>query len=251
MGNFGPCFGLGSSKKEKLLPKDVPEQKTDVASKVVSVSVDNEDTEEFDEFKRTISQAFWAFSGYSKFKKTNIYLRQNEISKFLEICNITEPSEEVIFHEMDSEIVDNQISYSEFVNYFCDPNTNPGCYSLQKYMEQQTNFQILREALRILEVCNSLLDESSNAPHANTGTPNNNKSEFTGRITYKQFQKFADELLHLDPGQTEELWYQIDADDSGDIRIDELFDWLKTQLLKGQIEKDETTGALTLNQQQS
>ncbi|ETO29610.1 hypothetical protein RFI_07509 [Reticulomyxa filosa] len=251
MGNLESCFRLGSSKKEKLLPKEASEQHVDLTSKPASLSVDNEDAHEFDEFRHTIAQAFWAFSGYSKFKKTNIYLQQNEISKFLEICNITEPSKETIFREMDSEIVDNQISYSEFVNYFCDPNTNPGCYSLQKYMKQQTSFQILKEALRILEMCNSLPEESSGIPHANTSAPKNAKSEFTGRITYKKFQKFAEELLHLDTNQAEQLWHQIDTDDSGDIRVDELFDWLKSQLLRKQIEKDEITGTLTINQQQS
>ncbi|ETO14096.1 hypothetical protein RFI_23275 [Reticulomyxa filosa] len=229
--------------------------------------MDNEDRTSFDKFKDIIEQSFWAFSGYSKYKKNNIYLQRNEVYKFLEICNITEPSPDEIFREMDSEIVDNQISFSEFVNYFCDPNVNPGCYDLQKYMEEQVNFQILKEALRILYLCSrttpsSTLSSSSKSTSTTTKTatttttttigsgsdPTFHKSEFTGRIGYGQFQIFAKELLQLNPQQTEVLWNEIDTDNSGDIRIDEVFDWLYNKLLEKQIEKDAQTGTLRLSQ---
>ncbi|ETO24396.1 hypothetical protein RFI_12761 [Reticulomyxa filosa] len=220
-----------SSSKPKAKSKQ-----TDTKPSISVVSA-KEDVDE-PSFRETIEQAFWAFTGYSDYKRTNMYLRKFEVSKFLELCNITEPSPDIIFREMDSEIVDNQISFSEFVSYFCDPNVNPKCQNLQKYMEEQVNFQILRKALKIFEMCNCLNRNSTTTSiqpsSGNSKQPPNaqNDSEFTGRITFGQFQTYAKDSLLLSVEQTKQVWHEMDSDNSGDIRIVEVFEWLQKKILE-------------------
>jgi len=167
-------------------------------------------------FKKVMEQCFWCFVGYSKYKKNLLYMQRNELEKFLEVVELKKHLKigtDQVFECMDSDISDNQISLQEFIDYFCNPMVNDKCKELQLFLENSEKFKVLKQALEIV----AMVDADKN-----------------GRIEYKEFTKFG-QMMELDSEQTETLWKQMDSDNSGDIRIDELFDWLHTQMVKDQM----------------
>ena len=50
-----------------------------------------------------------------------------------------------------------------------------------------------------------------------------------GKLEYHEFEYFG-ELVGLTDNETNNLWTSIDADNSGDIRIDEMFEWFRMRL---------------------
>ncbi|ETO08245.1 hypothetical protein RFI_29141 [Reticulomyxa filosa] len=164
-------------------------------------------------FLKIMEQCFWCFVGYSKYKKNLLYMQRNELDKFLEVIELKNHFQigtNEVFESMDSDINDRQISLQEFLDYFGNPMVNPKCREMQSFLEKSHKFQLLKQALEIV----AMVDADKN-----------------GRIEYREFTQFG-ALMDLSPEQTEQLWHQMDTDNSGDIRIDELFDWLQTQLTK-------------------
>lgn len=176
-------------------------------TRLSSINMQDDSNEKEYKFQDWVELCFWAFAGSSAYNKKHVYMNKKELKKFLDIVNITTPIDE-IFTAMDSDIVDGRISNNEFIDFFIRPEVNPNCNELQQHMESQPTWSLLTKALRIFDV----VDMNKN-----------------GRLYFQDFVIFGGSL-GLNSAESEQLWHELDKDQSGDITIDELFEWYKNQL---------------------
>ena len=162
-------------------------------------------------FCRWIELSFYAFAGSSSYnKKQGLYMNRNELSSFLSSVGIYKPSCDDIFKGMDSDICDNRISVNEFVDYFCSYEFNPNCIYLQELIENNENWKYLIKALRIFDIIDI-----------------NHK----GYLIYNEFLTFGN-LIGLSNDDTNSMWLSLDKNNTGMIKIDEMFNWYKNKYLK-------------------
>jgi len=164
------------------------------------------------DFKSDMTKIFYLYAGRSSYGKNQLYMKKDELKTFLDTVNITTPVEE-IFKSIDTEVIDNRITVTEFVDYFCNPEINPNCGALQEHIQSQISWQLLKKALRIFEIIDK--DRSQ-------------------CLEENEFKQFAEQVGVTDIEEQRTLWHELDADQSGTIEFDELFQWFRTRLQQQQ-----------------
>ena len=113
-------------------------------------------------YKRWIELAFYSFAGSSTHSKKKLYMNVSELEIFLSIVHLDNNDEDgddlvitsdKVLIAMDK--INNQIqliSCNEFCEYFCDKMVNPKCERIQAFIENQSNWILLQNALRIFDV---------------------------------------------------------------------------------------------------
>ena len=113
---------------------------------------DIETSKEFNEYKREMTLVFYTFAGIDQYsKKRQLYMKQNDLQKFLDIVCITTPVNEM-FRAIDTAVIDNTISYNEWMEYFCDNKVNPNCYDIYKHITSTTSWTLLKKSLKLFEI---------------------------------------------------------------------------------------------------
>ena len=141
-----------------------------------------------------------------------------------------------------------QLSVNEFVEYFCDENVNPNCERIRQFVEKQSNWLLLQNALKIFDVVDVDKVECTHSLSAVAvygvhmvwcnvvcGVVVCHCAQ-SGSIEYDEFTVFCKLIGEEDRGHIEELWRKIDDDGNGQIVIHELFGWYRQRLIKGQQE---------------
>lgn len=127
---------------------------------------EEEDEEEKAEPEKTYRQwielAFYSFAGSSAHSKKKLYMNMSELTTFLQIVNLDNNNEddedlkitkEKVLIAIDK--IDNQtplISCNEFCEYFCDKMVNPKCEHIQTFIQEQSNWLLLKNALKIFDL---------------------------------------------------------------------------------------------------
>lgn len=192
------------------------------------------------EYKKSMSQIFYLFAGMEFYSMKNkskkqLWMSKNDLETFINIVNIIKPNINYIFSQMDIEN-DNRIDHNEFVNYFCDINTNPYCFKIQRQIENEYNWKLLKKALKIFE----LFDKNHD-----------------GRLTYDEFLLFTSSI-GLDNNvndiklkvESDKLWKDLDTDNSNDITIKELFEWFRFRFLMNLVEDKKNVKVGRINKPQ-
>lgn len=113
-------------------------------------------------YKQWIELAFYSFAGSSAHSKKKLYMNMSELTTFLQIVNLDNNNEddedlkitkEKVLIAIDK--IDNQtplISCNEFCEYFCDKMVNPKCEHIQTFIQEQSNWLLLKNALKIFDL---------------------------------------------------------------------------------------------------
>jgi len=174
-------------------------------------------------YRQWIELIFWQFAGSSTHSKKNLYMTVGELESFLSILHLDDNDEEsdeliVTSHKVLTvlEKVEHQkplITCTEFCEFFCDEAVNPQCRQIEAFINRQSNWLLLQNALKLFDVAD--VDKS-------------------GAIEYGEFVTFCELIGESEQSKVEQLWYQIDKDDSGQIVIHELFEWYSQRLINHQ-----------------
>eukprot|EP01083_Nonionella_stella_P098785 277884_1 len=172
-------------------------------------------------YNQWIELLFWTFAGSSTHSKKKLYMNMEELNRFIDIVNLDSNEDEsvVVTAHTVLEVLgkaDHQkklMTCNEFCEFFCDQNVNPHCEQIKEFVEKQTNWILLQNALKIFDVVD--VDKS-------------------GSIEYNEFTVFCKLIGETDPVNIERLWNVIDTDQNGQIVIHELFDWYQQRLVSQQ-----------------
>lgn len=113
-------------------------------------------------YKQWMELIFWQFAGSSAHSKKKLYMNIAELDSFLSIVNLDNNDEDgdnlVITSDKVLIILEKNnhqqplIACSEFCEFFCDSMVNPKCNEIQRFIEKQSNWILLQNALKVFDV---------------------------------------------------------------------------------------------------
>eukprot|EP01084_Bolivina_argentea_P142813 250855_1 len=177
----------------------------DITRVSIRNDIDYEDSmekNEWIEYRHNLKNIFRFFAGWN-----SSYMKKKELQNFLDILDIKK------FWTMHL-LQDDIISMDQFIKYLCNEYINNRTRDIKKHIIKQPQYTLLLNALKFLEDID--LDN------------NNNKK---GILQFNDFKKFG-KNLSLNDLETEILFNKIDKNDTGNITIDQVFEWFKKKLLQ-------------------
>ena len=156
----------------------------------------SEEAMEWKNYRRSLVRVFSFFAGFQA-----ATMRKRELKRFLAICDIKQFWSQHLL--MDQKV----IALDEFIKYLCNEYVNPSVRSIKEHIQKQPNWTLLLNATKFLEA-----------------------EDIDGVLEYRHFLRFA-QNMSLNQIETDILFKKIDKHNAGKIRIDDVFEWFKKQLL--------------------
>ena len=113
---------------------------------------EDDESEDFKNYKKMLQMTFYTFAGYQPYaKKRGLYLRKNELQKFLDIVNIHDDVDEVLALIDSVDVQDGKVTFNEWMDYFTSKTVNPSIFIIKHHIEEQVTWKLLCKALKIFE----------------------------------------------------------------------------------------------------
>lgn len=116
-------------------------------------------------YKQWMELVFWTFAGSSQHNDGNLYMTLPELQNFIEIVHLDHDEhgeDSVVTADRVLQCLDKtqsgwlnaqpQLAVHEFVEFFCDEQVNPQCHRIRDIVEEQSNWLLLQNALKIFDV---------------------------------------------------------------------------------------------------
>jgi len=191
-------------------PSSVSSESRDDAEVAAAMGAANSEQKDvdYDEYTKMMQLAFYTFAGHQPWAKVSgLYMYKKDLSRFLEILNISDSAEDV-FALIDSDVQDGKVTMSEWMDYFTNAEVNPSAPQIRAHIAQQTSWRLLVKSLQIFDRVDA---------------------DHSGKLEYGEFVRFG-RLIGLNESETEMLWHRMDENESGSIDIVELFQWFSARL---------------------
>eukprot|EP01084_Bolivina_argentea_P222431 376501_1 len=159
---------------------------------------DNDEIIEWKEYRHNLKNIFQFFAGY----KVN-EIKKKQLKKLLAILDMKQYWNVYLMDD---------ISMDQFITYLCKPDVNPQISDIKNHLEAKPQWVLVLKVVKCLEDID-------------------NSKKRNGLLELTDFKTFG-ENMQLNDLEIQILFEKLDKDKTGQITIDQVYQWFQKKMLK-------------------